>query len=124
MIETYDYMKDIQMSLRHTKAELPIHVILGRSNYVKIKIQKCLRVDRINEPIAEQTKMGWAIMSPGRANDLFSSLYTRTSVSDFDRLCDIDVLGVEENQMRISKKKIKQKLERNGWLVRDMSFVD
>ena len=124
MIETYGYMKDIQMSLRHTKAELPIHVILGRSNYVKIKIQKCLRVDRINEPIAEQTKMGWAIMSPGREDELFSSLYTRTSVSDFDRLCDIDVLGVEENQMRISKKKIKQKLERNGWLVRNMSCVD
>ena len=40
----------------------------------------------MNEPIAEQTKMGRVIMSPGRYNDLVNSLYTRTSVSDFDRL--------------------------------------
>ena len=38
-------------------------------------------------------------MSLGREIDLVSSLYTRTSVSDFDRLCDIDVLGVEENHL-------------------------
>ena len=44
--------------------------------------------------------MSWVIMSPGRESDLVSSLYTRTSVSDFDRLCDIDVLGVEENHLR------------------------
>ena len=35
--------------------------------------------------------MSWVIMSPGRESDLASSLYTRTSVSNFDRLCDIDV---------------------------------
>ena len=29
-------------------------------------------------------------MSPGRESDLVSSLYTRTSASDFDRLCDIE----------------------------------
>ena len=36
-------------------------------------------------------------MSPGREGDLISSLYTRTSVNDFEPSCDIDVLGVEEN---------------------------
>ena len=38
-------------------------------------------------------------MLPGRESDLVSSLYTRTSVSDFDRLGDIDILGVEENHL-------------------------
>ena len=65
--------------MRDTKPELPIHVILGASDYVKIKIQKCPRVGEINEPIAEQTKMGWIIISLGRESDLVSSLYTRTS---------------------------------------------
>ena len=62
-------------------------------------MQKCPRVGKMNEPIIEQFKMGWVIMPPGRENDLVSSLYTRTSVTDFDRLCDIDVLGVEENHL-------------------------
>ena len=59
-------------------------------------------------------------MSPGRERDLVSSLYTRTSVSDFDRPCEIDVLGVEENHLSHDEnvyKKFKQQLERNegGW---------
>ena len=116
MIETYDHLKGIKMNERDAKTELPVHVILGASDYVKIKMQKCPRVGKINEPIAEQTKMGWVIMSPGEESDLVSSLYTRTSASDFNRLCDIDVLGVEENHLSHDEnvyKKFKQQLERN-----------
>ena len=99
MIETYDHLKGIKMNERDTKPELPIHVILGASDYMKIKRKKCPRVGKINEPIEKQTRMGWVIMSPSRKIDLVSSLYTRTSVSDFDRLCDIDVIGVKENHL-------------------------
>ena len=99
MIETYDHLKGIRMNERDTKPELPAHVILGASDYVKIKMQQCPRVGKINEPIAEQTKMGWVIMSSDRESDLVVSIYTRTSVSDFDHLWDIDVLGVEENHV-------------------------
>ena len=84
------------MNERDTK---PDYQILGASDYVKTKMPKFLRVGKINEPIAEQTKVGWIIMSPGRESNLVSSLYTRTSVSDFDRLCDIDLLGVKENHL-------------------------
>ena len=104
------------MNERDTKSELAIHAILGASDYVKMKMQKCPRVGKIDEPIAEQAKMGWVIMSPGTETDLVSSLYTRTSISDFDRLCDIDVLGVEENHLCHDEnvyKKFKQQLERN-----------
>ena len=38
MIETYDHLKGLQMNERDTKPELPIHVILGERDYVKIKI--------------------------------------------------------------------------------------
>ena len=75
-------------------------------------MQKCPRVGKTNEPIADQTKISWAIMSPGRESDLVSLLYTRTSVSDFDCLCDLDVLGVEKNHLSHDEnvfKKIKEK---------------
>ena len=120
MIETYDHLKGIKMNERDTKPELPIHAILGASDYVKIKMQKCPRVRKINEPIAEQTKMGRVIMLPGRESDLVSSLYTRASVNDFNCLCHIDVLGMEENHLSHDEnvyKKFKQQLERSegGW---------
>ena len=87
------------MNERDTKPELPIHIVLGASDYVKINMQKCPRVGKISETIDEQTNTGWVIMSSGRESDLVSSLYTRTSVSDIDRLYDVDVLGVEENHL-------------------------
>ena len=50
--------------------QLAIHVILGVSDYVKMKMQMSLRVSKLNEPIAKQTKMGWVTMSLGRESDL------------------------------------------------------
>ena len=76
------------MNERDSKPELPIHVISGASDYEKIKMQKYPRVSKMNEPIAKQTKMSWIIMDVGRQNGLVSSMYSRTSVNDFDRLCD------------------------------------
>ena len=70
MIETYDHLKGIQMNERDAKSELPIHVILGASDYVKIKMQKCSTEGKINESLAEQTNMGWVIMSLSRESDL------------------------------------------------------
>ena len=99
MIDTHDHLNSIKMSESDTKPELSIHVILGASDYVKIEMQICPRVGKINEPIVEQTKKGWVIMPLGRESNLVSSIYTSTSVSDIDRLCDIDVLGMEENHL-------------------------
>ena len=78
--------------------------------------------------------MGWVIMSPGREIELVSSLYTRTSVSDFDRLCDVDVLEVNhlshhENHLSHHEnvyKKFKQQLERNeeGWYGKGLVWTE
>ena len=66
------------MNERDIKPILPIHVILGASDYVKIKMQKCPRVGKMNESRAKKTKLRWVIMSPGRESVLNSSLYIRT----------------------------------------------
>ena len=62
MIKPYDHLKGIQMNESDTKPELPMHVILGASDCVKIKMQKCSRVSKMNEPKAQQTKIGWVVM--------------------------------------------------------------
>ena len=40
---------------------MPIHIILGASDFSKIKTGTCPRVGRIGETFAEQTKMGWVV---------------------------------------------------------------
>ena len=45
-----------------TKNILPVHLILGASDYARIKT----RIGALNEPIAEKTKLGWTVISPGK----------------------------------------------------------
>ena len=76
-------------------------------------MKKCLK---IIEPIAEESKIGCVLMSPDRKNDLASSLYTKTSASQYERLCDIDVSGLEQNRLSHNKpvyKKLKEQLARS-----------
>ena len=63
---------------------------------LKLKWKKIPRAGKIGESFAELTKMGWVMMFPGRESDV-SALYTQTSVSDYEKLCGTDNLGLEEN---------------------------
>ena len=47
------------------------------------------------QPIAELTKFGWFLMSPGQ-KDLGKMYLARSTPQDYDRLCNIDVLGIKE----------------------------
>ena len=50
-------------------------------------------VGQVGEEFAVQTKMGWVIMPPSKEGDIVSVLFTKISVNDYDKLCDVDVLG-------------------------------
>ena len=60
---TYVHLKDLQIIDHDPKSELPVHAILGISNYTKIKTQERRRVGFPGEPIAESTKFAWVIVS-------------------------------------------------------------
>ena len=76
------------------------HIILGANDFAKIKMGTCPRVGQSGEPFAEQTKMGWVIMLPGRETDIVSALFTKTSANDYEKLCDTDVLGLKESHYK------------------------
>lgn len=78
-----------------TKPELPIHVILGTSEYAKLKTKAAPRVGNPGEPVAELTSFGWTIMSPGAVTNLSSVFLTRSSSTDYEQLCSLNVLGLE-----------------------------
>ena len=108
------------MEQTDTKKILSIHVILGANEYTKIKMAGYQRVGKTEEPIAEQTKFGWTIMSSGAEVDLQNMFLTQTSVADYEELCRLDVLELEDmpiGDQRVVHQEFLEQLNRSpeGW---------
>ena len=73
-----------------------MHIILGSGEYARIKTSTKPRIGGNGEPVAEQTKLGWFIMSPGAEFDKGTMLLTQTSQADFENLCRLDVLRLAD----------------------------
>ena len=95
-INQYAHLQGISMDDEDTKLELPVHLILGASEYAQIKTETKPRVGQPGEPVAEQTRFGWTMISPGKEIDLGSILFTQTSNVDYENLCRLDVLGLKD----------------------------
>ena len=94
LIKQFDHLKGVTMQDTDTKEELPVHLILGTSEYTKIKTKTALKIGKPGEPVAELTQLGWTIMYPGREPaDLTKMLITQTTASNYEDLCRPDVLG-------------------------------
>ena len=96
MLKSHQHLSGITMDDKDEKAELPIYVIIGTNQYLKIKTKTPARIGNQGEPIAELTKFGWIIISPGTEQDLTSMYLTQTSSGDYEQLCRLDVLGLED----------------------------
>ena len=94
----YVYLKDQQINDHDPRSELPAHVILGISDYKKIKTQERLRVGLSGEPIAELTKFGWVIVSSGKETGVTNMLFSKTSLHDYEKLFSLDCLDIEERR--------------------------
>ena len=73
-------------------------MILGVSEYTKIKTPERARIGLPGEPIAELIKLGWYIASPGKENDITNILFSQTSIHHYEKLCCLDCLGVSKKQ--------------------------
>ena len=93
---SYQHLKDIKINDHDKKLEVPVHVILEVNVYTRIKTQQRPRVGLPGEPIAELTKFGWVIISPGKENASTDILFTKTFLHDYKNLCSLDCLGTEE----------------------------
>ena len=66
MVELFSYLRGVTIQDDSEKPMLPIHLILGTNEYAKIKTGTRPRIGRPGEPVAEYTRLGWTIMSPGK----------------------------------------------------------
>jgi hypothetical protein len=96
LIQSFKHLERITMIDNDPKPFLPVHLILGASDYAAIKTTEPPRIGKPGEPVAEKTKFRWTIMSPGKELDHSKMLLTQTSRTDYEDLCRLDVLGLED----------------------------
>ena len=96
LIRAHKHLEGVKMDDTDTKPELPIHMILGASEYSKIKMNAKPRVGQPGEPVAELTVLGWTLMSPGAESNLDNVYLTQSSTADYEKLCSLDILGLKD----------------------------
>ena len=84
MLTKYPHLTGIKMNENQTKATLLIHVILGASGFTKIKTQERPQIGQISDPVAELTKLGWVIMSPGNESSYSNMLHRTAAINTYE----------------------------------------
>ena len=74
------------------------------SDYTNFKTPERARIGLPGKPIAELTKRGQYIVSPGKENDITNILFSQTSIHVYEKLCSLDSLGVSEKQDKLDEK--------------------
>lgn len=117
LLKKYAHLSEVEMDDKDTKAQLPIHLVLGASEYARIKTNTPPKIALSGQPIAEQTTLGWTIMSPGHESNHDASTFTTQSVKvDFQQLTHLDVLGLadsSENDQDVVYSEFKEQLSRH-----------
>ena len=96
ILTKYPHLTGIKINENQTKATLPIHVILGASDFTKIKAQERPRIGQIGDPVAELTKLEWIIMSPGKKSSYSNVLLRTAAINTYEELCSLDVLVLSD----------------------------
>ena len=95
LLQSYNHLRGVFIDDVDTKAELPVHIVPGASDFSKIKTNMPATIGKTGEPVAELTKFGWMIMSPQQEDH--SNVYlTQPTTHDYEQLYRLDVLGLTD----------------------------
>ncbi|XP_046862784.1 uncharacterized protein LOC124456361 [Xenia sp. Carnegie-2017] len=96
LVRSYSHLAGVKIEDDDQKPKLPVHLILGATDYMRIKTSEKPRVGKVGEPVAEKTKFGWTILAQGKELDYAVMFLSQTSQSDYEELCRLDVLGLAD----------------------------
>ena len=81
------------------------------------------RVGQPGGPIAELTRLGWVLISPGKELELRKLMVIKTSTDDYENLYRLDVLGVTDSvsdEVAVVPSRIQAAIKkRQKWLVQN-----
>ena len=120
LLSKCSHLKGVKIEENDARPQIPIHVVLGASEYATVKTSTAQRVGKPGQPVAEKTLLGWTLMSPGREDVGSPMLLTQSALTDYEQLCILDVLGLadtHENDQQAVYVEFKEQPERNpeGW---------
>lgn len=128
IVENHSHLRGVEIIDTDTKPKLPVHLVLGKNIFSRIKKPLKPLLGREDEPVAELTKFGWFVMSPGLELDTRTALLTQTYHEDYQRLCQLDVLGLAdrpEHSQQTVHDEFKEQLTRSeeGWYETGLPFI-
>ena len=121
LCEKYSHLEGVKVNEDpQNRDQIPVHVVLGASEYAAVKTRAAQRVGLPGQPTAEKTLLGWTIMSAGKEDKAPPVLFTQSTSNDYEQLRAIDVLGLadtNENDQQAVYTEFKETLERDeaGW---------
>ena len=120
LLSKYSHLKGVNIDDDDTRPQIPIHIVLGASEYATIKTSTAQSVGKPGQPVAGKTLLGWTVMSPGREDVGSPVLLTQSAFTDYEQLCSLGVLGLadtHENDQLPVYEEFKEQLERSpaGW---------
>ena len=66
LLSKYNHFNGVKINDDDNRLRIPVHIVLGASEYAAIKTSTLQRIGRLGQPVAEKTLLGWTLMSPGR----------------------------------------------------------
>ena len=90
ILAEYYHLRAVEVDDVDLKRELTVHLILGTSEYARIKTETTPKTGKPAEPIVELTHFGWIPMSSGSQPLLTQMFLTQTSKVDYEEICRLD----------------------------------
>ena len=84
LLSKYNHLKGVKIKDNDSRPQIPIHVVLGASEYATIKTSTAQRVGKPGQPVAEKTLLGWTLMSPGREDVGIPVLLTQSALVNYE----------------------------------------
>ena len=97
VIERHQHLAGVTMLEKSDKDYLPVHLILGSGDFAKLKTATAPKIGKtLEDPVAELTKLGWVIYSPGDEDETSHLNLIKSASEDYNELVSLDVLGIKD----------------------------